>query len=98
MRSAKVPLSPSSALQTIYVTGEAALQRIDLLPHRTRVGHDTPRPFKYAFTFGREALKSRAALHQQHAKRVLKLLDAGRQRGLTDIARFRRASKMLLAR
>jgi len=62
----------------LYVTGEAALQRIDLLPHRTRVGHDAPRPFEYAFTFGREALKSRAALHQQHAKRVLKLLDAGR--------------------
>src|SRR5258708_2396664 len=51
----------------------------------------------HPFALGREAPEPRSALHQQHPERVLKLLDAGRQCGLADVARLGRAPEMLLA-
>jgi hypothetical protein len=50
-----------------------------------------------ALALRRDAAKSRSSLHEHHAEHVQKLLDANRQRGLTHVARFDRAPKMLLA-
>src|SRR5262249_55403049 len=80
------------------MAGEAALERVDLLAHRAGVGDDAARPVEHPFALGREAVIAGAALHQQHAERILELLDAGRQCGLTNVARLRRAPEMLLAR
>src|SRR4029077_18252704 len=44
-----------------------------------------------------EALEARAALHQEHAHRVLELLDARREGRLANSARFRRMAEMSLS-
>ena len=80
------------------MAGEAAFERIDLLVHRAGVGDDTARPFEHALALRGKAAKPRSALHQQHAKTLFQLLDAGRQGGLAHPAGFRRMPEMLLAR
>ena len=78
--------------------GEPDLQRVDLLPERTAVADDAARPAERALALGRERLEARAALHEEHAKRVLQLLDAGGKRRLRYAAGLGRAPEMLLLR
>ena len=80
------------------MAGKAALQRVDLLAHGARVADDAARPVEHPLALGGEALEARAALHQQHAERILELLDAGRERGLAHAAGLRRVAEMPLAR
>ena len=65
--------------------------------HRARVADDAARPVEHALAFRREALEARAAVDQQHAHRLLELLDSGRQRRLGDAAGLGGAAEMLLA-
>ena len=73
-------------------------QRVDLLPHGAGVADDAARPVEHPFAFRGEALEARAALHQQHAVRVLELLDPGGKRRLGHAAGLRGAAEMLLPR
>jgi hypothetical protein len=79
------------------MAGQAMLQRVDLLTHGTRVADDAPCPVEHAFALRREAAEAGAALNQEHAERVLKLLDAGREGRLTYAAGLGRATEMPLA-
>ena len=80
------------------MAGEAALQRVDLLAHGARVADDAARPVEHALAFRGEALEARAALHQEHAERILELLDAGREGRLAHAAGLGRVTEMPLAR
>ena len=80
------------------MTGQAVLQRIDLLTHGTGVADDAARPIEHPLAFRGEALETRAALHQQHPERIFELLDAGRQRRLAHAASLGRMAEMALAR
>ena len=71
-------------------------QRIDLLAHVAGVADDAPRPVQHPFALGREALKARAAPHQQDAHLFLDLLHPGRQSRLGNAARLGSAAEMLL--
>ena len=81
-----------------YLAGEAALQCVDLLMHSAGVTDDPPRPFEHPLAFRREAAEPRAAVDEQHAEAVLKLLDAGRQRRLAHAAGLGGAAEMPLPR
>ncbi len=78
--------------------GEAVAQRVDLLPHGAGVADDAARPVEHALALRGEAAEARAAVDQQHADRLLELLDAGRQRRLGHAAGFGGAAEMPLAR
>ena len=58
------------------VADEAALERIDVLPHGAGVADDAARPFQHPLAFGRKAAKARAALHQKYAEHVFQIFDA----------------------
>src|ERR1700754_4675804 len=77
--------------------GEAALERRHLLAHGPGVADDAPCPFQHLLALRREALETRAARDQQHAKLALQLLDAGGERGLRHPADLRRTPEMVLA-
>jgi hypothetical protein len=76
---------------------QSALERVDILPHGARVADDTAGPFQHAFAFRREAVKTRATMHQQHAEHILKVFDARRKRRLADAAGFGGTAEMLFA-
>ncbi len=78
------------------LAGELVLEAVDLLPHRTGVADDAPRPVERTFALRREALKARAALHQHYAENFLELLEAGRHGRLGDAAGLRGPSEMPL--
>ena len=80
------------------MSGEAALQRVDLLAHGARVADDAARPIEHALAFGGEPLEPRTALHEQHAERILELLDAGREGRLAHAAGLGGMTEMPLAR
>src|SRR5262245_45079776 len=80
------------------MAGKAFPQRVDLLAHGAGVADDAPRPVEHALAFRREALEARTPLHEQHTERILELLDAGRERRLTDAAGFGGVAEMPLAR
>ncbi len=68
------------------------------LPESAIIGKDPLCPGEYPFTLRGESRKALAALHDQHSKTVLQLLDSGRQRGLGDIAGGGGAREVLFAR
>src|SRR5262249_23165649 len=80
------------------MSGEAMLERVDLLAHGTRVADDAARPVEHALALRRESLKARTALHQKHAEHVLELLDACRKGWLAHTASLGRVAEMALAR
>ena len=51
--------------------GEPALQSIDFLAHRARVGDDAARPIQDALALRREATEARPTLDDQHAQLIL---------------------------
>ena len=65
-----------------------SLSDVDFLPHRRAVADDAARPVERPLALGREALETRAALHQHDAEDFLELLEAGRHRRLGDAAGF----------
>jgi hypothetical protein len=80
------------------MAGKPSLQGADLLPHRPGVANDAPRPLEHLLALGREAVETRAALHEKNAKRVLQLHDRRRERRLRHAAHLGCMAEMLLAR
>src|SRR5262249_45715358 len=74
-----------------------SLQRVDFLVHGAGVTDDAACPVEHAFALRGEALKTGAALHEQHAEGILELLDAGRQRRLAHAASLGGMTEMPLA-
>src|SRR5712691_966640 len=69
-------------------------QGLDLLAHRAAVANNAARPFQHPLPLRREALKTRAAIDEQHTHLLLKLFHPGRKRWLCDPAGLGSASKM----
>ena len=82
----------------LQVTAQALPQRPHFLAHRARVRHDRARPVEDPLALGGEAEKARSTLHQQHAQRVLELLDAGGKSRLRHPALVRGAAEVSFAR
>ncbi len=80
------------------LSGQPVLERLDLLAHGAGVADDPAGPVERALALGCEADEARAALHEQHAERLLELLDAGRERRLRDPAGVGGVTEMPLAR
>ena len=76
------------------LSGQAVLERVDLLPHRAGIADDAARPVQRPLPLGRKTLKPRAALHQHDAEDFLQLLEAGRHRRLGHAAGLGGASKV----
>ena len=76
---------------------QAVTQRVDLLAHGAAVADDPARPIQHALALRREALESRAAVHQQHAHLLLELLHARGQRRLRHAAGLRCTAEVLFA-
>jgi hypothetical protein len=68
------------------VTDQAALKRVDILAHGSRIANNPARPFQDPFTLRREAVEARAALHEQYAKHILEKFYSARQCRLADAA------------
>ena len=78
--------------------GQAVAQRIDLLAHRAGVANDAAGPVEHALALRRETLEPRAAVHQQHAHLLFKLLHARRQGRLGHPTGLGSAAEVLLPR
>jgi hypothetical protein len=79
-----------------HAPGQPVPQGAYFLTHGARVAYNAARPIKYALPLRREALKARAAFHEENCQRFLKLLQPSRQCRLRHPAALRCASEMLL--
>ena len=74
------------------VAGQAALERVDVLAHRSCVADEAARRLKHPLALGVNP-KPRTALYEQYAEHVLQIFDSRRQGRLADTAGFRCAAK-----